>query len=190
MAIAIQFLSVILPIRNIIDIRNRGAFAPSPPLTGIPPAADKLADSSSDTPDWFAEPDEAQAILLFRQRWLRRAFRPEGGYFIGGCGTEWYDGHLYCNTFMNSIDADDEIESWARFGLTPFVDVDGARKWQDLCVAATRRGLKYPCDWFEYNIDQNYAWLRGTTPGAVVGRTDNYESWLDMHRDGVSDSDL
>jgi hypothetical protein len=77
-----------------------------------------------------------------------------------------------------------------KLGVTPFIESDGGRKWQDLCVAATHRGLVHPCDWLEYNIDQNYAWLCGTSPGTIVGGTANYESWLKMIGSGISGSDI
>lgn len=186
MAIQLQFLCVVVP-RQVIDgLRDRGAFDAAHPLLENLSAPDRAADGEV---DWLAMPDPAETALRFKHKWRRRQFRPAGGYFVGGAGTEWYDGQLYCNTFMNSVNADDEIEAWMAIGLTPYTESGGTRRWQDLCVAASRRGLKYPCDWFDYDIERNCAWLRGTHAGEVVGGYDGYEAWLSRHAGQLGEGD-
>jgi hypothetical protein len=187
MAIVLQFLCVIVPLRTILDLKGRGAFAAAHPLLENLAAPEQPAE---DGIDWLAEPDPAEIALRFKQKWSGRAFRAEGGYFTGGMGTEWYDGQLYCNTFMNPIEGDDEIESWVALGLTPFIQSGDARAWRDLCVAASRRGPTNPCDWLEYDQERNCAWLRGHAAGAVCGGYDNYEAWAQARAGRLSDADF
>jgi hypothetical protein len=186
MAIALQFLCVIVPLQRILDLKNQGAFAPAHPLLEKLAAPDQPAEGGV---DWLAEPDATEIALRFKQKWSRRAFRAEGGYFAGGMGTEWYDGRLYCNTFMHSVNADDEIDAWLAMGLTPLTRSAGARTLEDLCVAASRRGPTNPCAWLEYDKERNCAWLRGHAPGRVFGGSDNYQAWLEMSTGGLCDAD-
>ncbi len=187
MAIALQFLCVIVPLRRILDLKDHGAFAAAHPLLENFAAPERPTEGGI---DWLAEPDPAEIALRFKQKWSHRAFRAEGGYFSGGMGTEWYDGHLYCNTFMNVIDGDREIESWAAMGLTLFTRPVKSRAWRDLCVAASRRGPTHPCEWLEYDKERNCAWLRGHAPGPVCGGYDNYEAWAQANAGCLTDADF
>jgi len=193
MAIRLQFLCVIIPIQTILGLRRSGAFAASHPmLETISPFDGRSGDvlHALDGPDGLEPSDPAERLMRSRQKWARRAFRAGGGYFIGGGGTEWYDDHLYCSSTMNAFDADEEIYAWMDFGLTPFFGAGETRTWVDLCVAASQRGLKYPCDWFAYDIDGNRAWLQGTAPGLTVGAYDNFEHWRLSIDDEVNDGDV
>lgn len=92
----------------------------------------------------------------------------------GNCigSTDWYDAHLYRTGAMNPLDLGSIIQDWQGMGLTPFKEVLGQRKWNDLCVIDSLTGLTLSCDWIEFDLQKQCAWLRGTTPGEIVGRAD------------------
>ena len=84
---------------------------------------------------------------------------------------DWHDAHLYRTGAMNPLDVDDIVEDWAVRGLTPFIVEDGLKKWNDLCVIDTVKGLNWPCEWIEVDLSKRCAWLKGTDKdsGVIIG---------------------
>jgi hypothetical protein len=99
---------------------------------------------------------------------------PNGGSFLETC---WYDAHLFREGAMNRGDAEDIVEVWRERGLTPLARRAGQDCWKDLCVALSGRGPTLPCDWLEYDAGQNCVWLKGTSPGEVVGGTEQSQEF-------------
>ena len=109
-----------------------------------------------------------------------RQLNPAGGIFLG---TQWYDPHLWCDTFMNGTDADFTIEEWGRRGLA--VPAKDQPVSADLCLAGSKHGPYAPCDWLRYDADANCVWLAGQEQGPVVGgqpQVDEQEALLAQHR--------
>lgn len=88
---------------------------------------------------------------------------PGGGFFWD---TDWFDGHLWCQTAMDGPAAEDILQSWEDRGLQRH-SAEGA--WEDFCLAASGRGPLGACPWLEFSADSNSVWLAGTAPGSIIG---------------------
>lgn len=91
-------------------------------------------------------------------------------------GRVWYDEHLFRDGAMNPSDIRCSVESWKVRGFQPMIEIDGERVWQDACVVESMfSGPTLPCDWLAVDLEQRIAYLRGTSPGRIVDRT-NFET--------------
>ncbi len=110
------------------------------------------------------------------------SMHPDGGFFFG---TSWYDAHLWCDTAMNGLDIDDQIEAWEARGLRV---KDELGQWADLCLCASQRGPMGVCPWLHFDASKNAVWLEGADPGPVMGGLDHAEALqsdlLRFERDG------
>ena len=81
----------------------------------------------------------------------------------------WNDGHLFRDGCMNRFDLKEMLDGWQSSGFELFTEVDGAKRWKELCVVNTGHGPSYPGDWIEYDAAANVVWLKGKDPGDAVG---------------------
>jgi len=98
-----------------------------------------------DLPDWFHQ------------------LPATGGFFFD---TEWFDAHLWCETAMDGLVAEDILRNWEERGLQRH---SGDGIWEDLCLAASGKGPLGPCPWLEYSPDSNSVRLAGTEPSEIIG---------------------
>lgn len=86
-----------------------------------------------------------------------------------GRGT-WNDEYLLREGAMSPMDIEILLDSWKRKGLQPTKRSRGEIAWRDLCIIQTpSQSPTLPCDWIEIAEDGRHAWLKGRTPGAIVG---------------------
>ena len=83
--------------------------------------------------------------------------------------TTWQDGYLFRDGCMNQYDLEDILDYWESHGFKLLTMIDGRQHWQDLCVVNSGHGPSYPCEWIEYDPEQNVVWLKGHEPGVAVG---------------------
>lgn len=82
----------------------------------------------------------------------------------------WDDGRLFRDGAMDPAVAEDIVRYWENLGLRPTEEVDGKKRWKELCVVASPIGPTLPCDWLVYDRRQSAVSLAGEPPGPVVGR--------------------
>jgi len=82
----------------------------------------------------------------------------------------WADENLLRDGAMSSIDLDEAIQFWERFGLRLKSGSGNNASLKDMCVVASPYGLlEHPCDWVEISEDGCSAWLKGEPIGNVIG---------------------
>ena len=87
-------------------------------------------------------------------------------------GRVWFDEHLLRDGAMNPADIESLVEEWTSHGFQPTGEIDGQRVWQDCCVVESMfGGPTLPCDWLEVGEEGQIAYLKGTVPGSVAGRS-------------------
>ena len=82
----------------------------------------------------------------------------------------WHDAYL-CRVegAMNWAEVEDIVTRWEAYGLQGLVGVAPQQWWKDLAICASRRGPTFPCDWLQYDADDNCVYLSGTSKGEVPG---------------------
>lgn len=87
-------------------------------------------------------------------------------------GRVWYDDHLFRVGGMSPMDIKRLAESWETQGFHIIrVEQDGTKHFHDACVVESLAGgSTLPCDWIALTADNVGAYLKGTEPGAMVGR--------------------
>jgi len=84
----------------------------------------------------------------------------------------WYDDHLFRDGAMNPLDMRSLGSLWERLGFQAMETRDGRECWKDFCVVeGMYGGSTLTCDWIEVDRRQRLAYLKGTEPGPVAGRT-------------------
>lgn len=85
--------------------------------------------------------------------------------------TVWFDDHLLRTGAMNGRDIEAMVGQWAAMGFEPTEEIDGERVWKDVCVVVSMIGGSptLPCEWLAFTENRYAAYLRGTSPGEVVG---------------------
>ena len=84
----------------------------------------------------------------------------------------WFDDHLFRDGAMNPADAERLVDQWADRGFEITESRDGSTVWKDVCVVEVIfGGATRPCDWLEINTRERTGHLKGTKPGAAVGRS-------------------
>jgi len=108
---------------------------------------------------------------------LDRALAAEGGFagFIAAQGSLlgemiWHDAQL-CRVdgAMNWGDVDAMVERWEAYGLQGLVGAAPHQWWKDFAVCASRRGATFPCEWLQYDAEENCIYLKGKPKGVVAG---------------------
>ncbi len=89
--------------------------------------------------------------------------------FSGITDFSWHDEYLFREGCMDDWVLSDMLDEWEGQGLTLTQTIDGQKHWQDLCVANSGHGPSYPCQWLDYDPDENIVWLKGHERGTVVG---------------------
>ena len=86
-------------------------------------------------------------------------------------GRVWYDDHLLRDGAMNPHDIESLIDEWTALGFQPMEEIDGERRWKDVCVVESMfGGPTSPCEWLAIGEDGCSAYLKGTDPGAIKSR--------------------
>ena len=86
----------------------------------------------------------------------------------------WYDDHLFRDGAMSPNDMKSLVDQWTTAGFIVTELRNGARVWKDVCVVeALLGGPTLPCDWLVVDTRQRIAYLKGSEPGAVVGRNED-----------------
>ena len=88
-------------------------------------------------------------------------------------GRIWHDEHLFRDGAMSPADAQGIVSHWQGLGFNTHREQDGRPvEWLDVCISErTFGGPTLPCDWIEYDASTGGAYLKGTEPGALVGRS-------------------
>ena len=90
-------------------------------------------------------------------------------HLIGG--RVWYDDHLFRDGAMDPTGVGYVVEHWEGMGFIGLSkSKDGTTAWNEVCVVESMfGGPTSPCEWLV--CDENSAYLRGTEPGVLVGRS-------------------
>lgn len=92
----------------------------------------------------------------------------------------WFDDHLFRDGAMAPADIETLVQEWTELGFEPFGECDGEYYWKDCCVVeGLFGGPTMPCDWIV--VESGMAYLKGTEPGPVAGRTSNEPVMMDMN---------
>jgi hypothetical protein len=94
-------------------------------------------------------------------------------HLIGG--RVWYDNHLFHDGAMNPTDISHLVYQWEGRGFTIFGFDDNRKenRWVDVCVYERMfGGATLECDWIEYDAELDGVFLKGTSPGKLIGRAD------------------
>ncbi len=95
--------------------------------------------------------------------------RRDHAHLIGG--RVWYDDHLFRDGAMNPRDIESLVVAWESMGFRVMIESGGEQVFVDACVAERLfGGPKVRCDWFEFDAATWTGNLKGTAPGAVIGR--------------------
>lgn len=87
-------------------------------------------------------------------------------------GRVWFDEHLLRDGAMDPMDIDDLVEEWTALGFEVTEVRDGQRVFKDCCVVESLfGGPTLPCSWLEIGVDGRSAFLKGTEPGPIMGRS-------------------
>lgn len=85
-------------------------------------------------------------------------------------GRVWHDEHLFRDGTMNPNDIKAVVERWSDLGFKMIETEPGQQVWKDVCVVESMfGGPTLPCDWI-VDTELRIAYLKGTEPGAVIGR--------------------
>lgn len=103
-----------------------------------------------------------------------------GGGSIGP--VEWHDDHLYVDASMGDYNVEDWVAEWEAMGLRATEILGGEKIWKDICVVKTNAGPTMPCEWLEYDHQNNCVSLRGQPRGLLVGRQGVSQFRQDRHR--------
>ena len=99
-------------------------------------------------------------------------FLHDYGEVIGA--TIWFDEHLVRDGAMSSGDAQQIVEGYQERGFQTHREEDGVWvEWLDVCVSMSMGGSgrpTLPCAWIDFEPNTGAAFLKGTSPGAFVGR--------------------
>ena len=86
-------------------------------------------------------------------------------------GRVWHDEHLFRDGTMNPNDIKAVVERWSDLGFKMIETEQGQQVWKDVCVVESMfGGPTLPCDWIIVDTELRIAYLKGTEPGAVIGR--------------------
>ncbi|MDX9995073.1 MAG: hypothetical protein RBS28_07085 [Rhodocyclaceae bacterium] len=86
-------------------------------------------------------------------------------------GRVWYDDHLLRDGAMNPHDIESLIDEWTALGFQPMEEIDGERRWKEVCVVESMfGGPTSPCEWLAIGEDGCSAYLKGTEPGITAFR--------------------
>ena len=81
----------------------------------------------------------------------------------------WHDDHLFVEYAMNPMDTQSLVQRWESYGLVARVEVNGTRRWKDVCVVDYYKGPTLPCEWLEFDPGSKIAWKKGELAGEING---------------------
>lgn len=85
-------------------------------------------------------------------------------------GRVWYDDYLFHDGAMNPMDMKSLVEKWEQMGFTLFVEKDGKRYWEDVCVyEGMLGGATMLCEWLEEDRKSRTVSLRGVPKCDLAG---------------------
>lgn len=88
----------------------------------------------------------------------------------GFFGRLYHDDFLFRDGAMNPIDIDGLVNEWEAMGLKGIKEIDGQEQWLDFCVVeGMYGGPTLPCDWLEYDSENNCVYLKGKPKGELIG---------------------
>lgn len=83
----------------------------------------------------------------------------------------WYDDHLLRDGAMSPMAIASLVDEWESLGFQTTEIIEGERVWKDVCVVESMfGGSTLACGWLEFDPEQRMAYLKGTSPGEIVGR--------------------
>ena len=85
----------------------------------------------------------------------------------------WHDDYLFRDGAMSARDIEGAATHWRSMGFKLRTRPRGEKlQWTDACIVAVYGGgVACACDWLDIDADRQMAYLKGTEPGPVVGRT-------------------
>lgn len=88
----------------------------------------------------------------------------------GFSGKLWHDQFLFRDGAMNPRDIRFLAEEWEKMGLEGIVEREGSKQWKDFCVVeGLFGGPTLPCDWIEYDRNENCVYMKGKSKGEIIG---------------------
>lgn len=88
----------------------------------------------------------------------------------GFSGRLYHDDFLFRDGAMNHMDIERLVNEWEALGLKGIIEIDGKKQWLDFCVVEGMfGGLTLPCDWLEYEGENNCVYLKGKPKGEIIG---------------------
>jgi len=85
-------------------------------------------------------------------------------------GRLYHDNFLFRDGAMNHKDINLLIKEWEALGLKGKTVIDGQKQWLDFCVVEGMfAGPTLPCDWLEYDSENNCVFLKGKPQGKLIG---------------------
>ena len=83
-------------------------------------------------------------------------------------GRMYHDDFLFRDGAMNHMDIAGLIKQWEALGLKGLTEIDGKKQWVDFCVVEGMfGGPTLPCDWLEYDSQNNAVYLKGKPKGEL-----------------------
>lgn len=86
----------------------------------------------------------------------------------------WFDDHLFRDGAMNPMDMKALVEEWEEMGFTLYLEKDGRRYWEDVCVyEGMLGGATMPCNWLDEDRKRMTVSLKGAPECELIGRGSN-----------------
>ena len=88
----------------------------------------------------------------------------------GFSGRLYHDNFLFRDGAMNGMDIKSLINEWEARGLKGKAEIDGQKQWIDFCIVEGMfGGPTLPCDWLEYDSQNNCVYLKDKPKGKLIG---------------------
>ena len=88
----------------------------------------------------------------------------------GFSGRLYHDDFLFRDGAMNHMDIERLVNEWEALGLKGIIEIDGKKPWLEFCVVEGMfGGPVIPCDWLEYDRDNNCVYLKDRPKGELIG---------------------
>lgn len=88
-------------------------------------------------------------------------------------GRFWHDDYLFRDGAMNPMDITSIVDEWEKLGLKGVVELNGQRQWKDFCVVeGMMGGPTLPCDWLNYDSDDDCVYFNEKPKGEIIGPID------------------
>ena len=71
------------------------------------------------------------------------------------------DNFIFRDGAMNPMDIQNLVNKWEGMGVKGIAEINGQKQWVDFCVVEGMfGGPTLPCDWLEYDNDNNCVYLK------------------------------